>query len=279
MSDTSINPSHQDKSAVQPSGNHTPIVQVHNVNQRFRVGEADVQVLSGVNFGIDANSFTIIFGASGSGKSTLLNIIAGLQHPSEGIVQLRGDDVYKLHPDDLARFRANKIGFVQQSNYWINSLNVLENVSMPLFFLGYSRAKAAKLSMLALERVKMVEYAKKSPLLLSSGEQQRIAMARALVNDPLLIIADEPTGSLDTKNGDSIIDILLESQTEFKRTIILVTHNMEYISLADNLLQISDGQVKTIAKDKTADAAGTVMQEVRDRIDHLSKVKQHAASK
>lgn len=256
----------------------TDIIQVRGVQQSFKVGDELVSALKTVDFSIKANSFTLIFGPSGSGKSTLLNVLAGLQPPTYGTVTIEGRDIYSLKPNELAHLRANRVGFMHQTNHWIKSLNVIENVAVPLYFLGYQKSKAAKLAAIALDRVNMGAYAKKSPLMLSGGEQQRIGMARALANDPLFIIADEPTGNLDTDNGDTIMNLLLNCQTEFRRTVILVTHNLEYISLADHLLRIQDGQVEDIPSGDTQKVMDVLMGDVKGRIKHLMEVKKHATN-
>lgn len=255
----------------------TNVITVKGVQQSFTLGEDKIPALKEANFSIRANSFTLMFGPSGSGKSTLLNVLAGLQAPTTGTVMIQGQDVYNMSPDELAHFRANKVGFMHQTNHWIKSLNVIENIAVPLFFLGYTHPQALKLAQLALERVRMGQYGKKDPLLLSGGEQQRIAMARALANDPLFIIADEPTGNLDTNHGDTIMELLLECQTEFRRTIILVTHNLEYISLADHLLRIQDGQVEDIPSEDTQKISGLLLKDVKKRIEELTKVKHRAS--
>lgn len=255
---------------------NSKILQVQNVTVNFKVGEEIISPLKSANFSIQANSFNIVYGPSGSGKSTLLNAIGGLQKPSQGSVIVQGRDLYSLSNDELANFRANRIGFIHQTNYWVKSLSVLDNIAIPLYSIGFSRSKAHKLAMGALERVQMVEYANKFPAVLSGGEQQRLAMARALANDPLFIIADEPTGNLDTAAGDSIMRLLLNCQTEFRRTIILVTHNMEYISFADHLLSIQDGIVEDIPKSDTASITGKLINETKSRITDLAKVKAKA---
>lgn len=254
----------------------TKVIELAGVQKQFKVGEEIVVALRDVNFSIQANSFNIIYGVSGSGKSTLLDLLAGLQPPSSGSITVEGRDIYALSSDELAHFRANRVGFVHQTNYWIKSLNVIENLSIPLYFLGYSRKKAAKLAEIALERVNMGSYAKKYPVLLSGGEQQRIGMARALVNDPLFIIADEPTGNLDTQNGDAIMKLLLACQTEFRRTVILVTHNMEYISLADHLLRINDGLVEDIPKSNTQKEMNALLADIKRRIKEQAELKKNA---
>ena len=254
----------QDKSKV--------IINLENISQLFTVGDETVTVLKKVDFTLKEKTFNIIYGPSGSGKSTLLNILTGLQKPTTGTVQYNGSRLYELSPDKLAHFRANQIGIVYQQNFWVKSLNAIENVALPLLFSGQSRASAMKRARTALGLVDMQTYAKKNPSFLSGGEQQRVAMARALVNDPLFIIADEPTGSLDSTNGDMIMALLERCRSELGRTIILVTHNMEYIPLADHLLHIEDGAVKQSTQDTDIQTtADELLLDMKRRIDRLSK--------
>jgi len=256
---------------------HNDIIKAKSLQQKFNVGEDEIVALKEASFSLKANSFNIIYGASGSGKSTLLNILAGIQPPSSGSLEVQDRNIYDLSQDALAHFRANQVGFIHQRAYWIKSLNVIENISIPLFFLGYGRSKAEKLAMTSLERVGMADYAKKNPVLLSGGEQQRIAAARALANDPLFIIADEPTGNLDTVSGDKIMNLLLDAQAEFRRTIILVTHNMEYLSLADHLLKIQDGVLEDIQNEDIGEVVENLMKDVKGRLTDLGKLKTNAA--
>ena len=249
------------------------VIKATGIKQDFSLGRETVQVLKEISFEMHDRSFNIIYGPSGSGKSTLLNILTGLQAPSQGKVEVFGRDMYALSPDDLAHFRANEIGIVYQQNYWVKSLNVIENVSMPLYFSGLSRGAAAKKAMTALSLVGMEQFAKKHPSLLSGGEQQRIALARALVNDPKIIIADEPTGSLDSKNGDMVMALLRRFQDEMGRTIVLVTHNMEYLPYADHLLKIQDGEVTRTADDSgIRKIVSDLLKDIRARIDAIGKV-------
>ncbi|QQS26787.1 ABC transporter ATP-binding protein [bacterium] len=252
------------------------ILEVTKLKVVFGDGAEQVASLRNVSFAIQANSFTIIYGPSGSGKSTLLNVMGGLLSPTEGSVDVQGQDIYRLSRDELAHFRANRIGFVHQTNYWVKSLNVVDNLAIPLYALGYGMSKANRLAMNALDRVNMADFAKKNPAVLSGGEQQRIAMARALVNEPLIIIADEPTGNLDTVNGDNLMKLLLNCQTEFRRTIILVTHNMEYIPFAEHLLHIHDGLVEDIGADQMATVTNGLLEKTRQRIGELEKIKREA---
>lgn len=250
------------------------IIKATNITQSFSIGDNEmVSPIKEGNFELLESSFNIIFGASGSGKSTLLNILTGLQKPTTGTVHFDEHDVYSLTPDELAFFRATRIGIVYQTNYWVKSLNSIENVSLPLYFLGYSRKKAAERAQFALEEVGMGDYAKKYPVLLSGGEQQRIAVARALASSPLYIIADEPTGSLDSANGDKIMELLYKAQKENSRTIILVTHNMEYLPLADHLLHIEDGIIKELKHESIQKATDELFEGLRNRITRLSQAK------
>lgn len=249
------------------------LIQASGIQQDFTVGQESFTVLKKADFAIRSQTFNIVYGQSGSGKSTLLNILTGLQKPSKGQVLFEGQNVYELPPDELAHFRANQIGIVYQQNFWVKSLNVIENVSMPLYFLGYSKSAASKKAYAALERINMHSYGKKYPVLLSGGEQQRIAVARAIVNEPMFIIADEPTGSLDSTTGDMIMNLLHEAQMKTGRTIILVTHNMEYLSLADHLLHIKDGEVQEITDTGIDEAAEALIKNMKERITRLAKIK------
>jgi len=176
-------------------------------------------------------------------------------------------------PINTSLKRAHEIGIVYQQNYWVKSLNVIENVAMPLYLSGYTKIAAAKKAQEALELVGMGDYTKKHPSLLSGGEQQRIAMARALVNDPKIIIADEPTGSLDSKNGDMVMGLLVKFQKEMGRTVVLVTHNMEYLPYADHLLNIQDGMVtRTTDGEGIKKIASELLKGIRARIEQMGKV-------
>lgn len=257
------------------------IIKATNINQTFKVGDEDINVLKNINFQITHNSFNVIYGVSGSGKSTILNIITGLQRPSSGNILFKKEDIYKLKSDDLARFRASRIGIIYQQNYWVQSLTVQENVALPLYFLGYERKLALDLALISLERIDMQSYAKKLPNLLSGGEQQRVAVARALVNDPLFIIADEPTGSLDSTNGDKVMNLLRKAHQESLRTIILVTHNMEYLPLADNLLHVQDGTIESSRGQEIKNITDKLMSDMKTRLNKfaLSKTNSPAAKK
>lgn len=246
----------------------TPLITVSNVNKTFSSSAGETTILKDANFVIEDESFTVIYGRSGSGKSTLLNTLAGLEVPTRGKVEYEGSDVYAMNHDQRAYFRAHTLGMVHQSNHWVNSLTVLENVALPLHFLGYSRADAQRQALDSLRRLNMEGHAHKYPSVLSGGEQQRVAMARATVNNPTCIIADEPTGNLDSYNGDAMIDLLQYLNKDLRRTIILVTHNLEYLSVGDKLLLINDG---TITETHGSDLQGVIGELLGDMQTRIKK--------
>lgn len=218
---------------------------IDHVNKVFAArGKAEsAQALKDVTCTIQKGAMNIITGPSGSGKSTLLDTILGLQPPTSGKVLVSGEDIYSLSSDDRAFYRARMLGMVYQANYWVRSLNVLENVALPLYLSGYTRAQSKLLAEMSLESVGMTEFASYMPTYLSGGQQQRVSMARALVANPEVVVADEPTGNLDTRNGSLIMDLLVDCVKAQNKTVVLVTHNLEYLPLADKILYIKDGQL------------------------------------
>lgn len=219
------------------------MISCQNVNMTFHLGGEDVQVLNDINISIPRNSFTIISGPSGSGKSTLLNIITGLQPPTSGQVIAYGKDIYSMSSNMRAGFRALYSGMVYQTNYWVSSLTVVENVAMPLIINGGSPKIAMEAAMASINKVGLTDFAHYNPLVLSLGQQQRISMARATITDPLLLFADEPTGNLDTVNGKKIMDYLKEINERNKSTVILITHNPDYLTYSDCRIFIQDGHI------------------------------------
>ncbi len=245
----------------------TPLISVRNVTRSF-MRSGTVTAVKDASFDIPDGSFTIIYGPSGSGKSTLLNCLVGLDTPTRGTVEYEGRNLYSMPANERAYFRAHTMGMVHQANNWVKSLNVLENVALPLTFLGVSRADAMKGAMDSLTRINMQRYAREYPFNLSGGEQQRIAMARATVNNPSYIIADEPTGNLDIQAGDEIIELLRYFNKTLHRTIILVTHNLAYLPVGDQLLTIEDGIVKRVAGDDMRAVTQHLFAETTRRMDH-----------
>lgn len=242
------------------------ILSAKNVTKTFQEGKSILTAVNNACFDIYDGSFVIIYGPSGSGKSTLLNCLVGLDSPDSGSVTYAGKDLFEMDTNERAYFRAHTMGMVHQANYWVKSLNVLDNVALPLTFLGFDRDDSHKLAMQSLERVKMQNYSKLKPTSLSGGEQQRIAMARATVNNPTYIVADEPTGNLDSKNGDDVIELLRYFNKELLRTVILVTHNLEYLPVGDKLMSIDDGVINEIANNDINSVTNKLIQATNKRI-------------
>jgi len=249
-----------------------PLIQIRNITKEFKVGNGSVTAIHNVNFDVAAGSFTIIYGPSGSGKSTLLNTLMGLNPPTSGTVLYDGQDLYTMQPNQRAFFRAHTMGIVQQSNNWVRSLNVIENVALPLRFIGMPAEAALQEAYNSLKRIGIESYAHTYPQVLSGGEQQRAAMARALVNNPSYIVADEPTGNLDSKNSDALITLLRYLNKDFKRTIILVTHNLEYLSIGDQLILMEDGEISEMKNAAMHTVTDRLLEDMRKRITRWSEV-------
>lgn len=220
------------------------IAEFRNVGKVFKTPASEVTVLTDISFTIPEGSFTILHGPSGSGKSTVLNTLVGLEPPTSGTVVVNNEDVYKLTADDRAHFRARTIGMVHQDNYWVNSLSVAENVALPLILAGWAKPKALFLAQQSISRVGLEEYLHYNPTVLSGGQQQRISFARATVIRPKLLVADEPTGNLDSLSGQRIIKLLQDFNTSYGATVVLVTHNTDLLGISNNLIFLKDGLVQ-----------------------------------
>ena len=221
-----------------------PAVQTVNVTKVYHVGHMNYPALKGINVKIDRGEFVSIMGPSGSGKSTLLNVIGALDPPTSGRVIIDGTDLRKLSEDKLAMLRNRKLGFVYQSFNLIQRLTAVENVEMPLVARGIPDKERKKRSVRTLNTVGLSQLANKRPLELSGGEQQRVAIARALVTEPALIIADEPTGNLDSKTTREVVNQFVQVNREFGTTILVVTHNVEIANRTHRVISIRDGLVE-----------------------------------
>lgn len=210
----------------------------------YRIGDVEVQALRGLSLSIDPGEFVAIMGSSGSGKSTLMNILGCLDKPSEGHYWLNGIDTGSLRPDQLAEIRNQQIGFVFQSFNLIPRTSALENAQLPLFYRGLPLKEQRALASAALQRVGLRGREEHSPTQLSGGQQQRVAIARALVASPSLLLADEPTGNLDTQSSREIMDILSELNQD-GMTVILVTHERDVAAFAAREIVIKDGQIQS----------------------------------
>ncbi len=220
------------------------MIQIQNLKKSFRTEEVETLALHKVNLNIEDGEFVAIMGPSGCGKSTLLNIIGMLDNPTEGSYQFAGHEVAGLRESQRTQLRKGNLGFVFQSFNLIDELTVFENVELPLIYLKMKKSERREKVMKVLERMKMAHREKHFPHQLSGGQQQRVAIARAVVTNPKLILADEPTGNLDSKNGTEVMNLLTELNQE-GTTIVMVTHSDHDSHYAHRIINLFDGQVVT----------------------------------
>ena len=217
------------------------ILKVENLSKVYGKGTTKVTALDNVSFKVDKGEFVAIVGASGSGKSTLLHLIGGVDRPTSGKVYIDGKDIYKFNDDELAIFRRRQVGLIYQFYNLIPILNVEENITLPLN-LDNREVNENKLN----ELIKLLGIENRRthlPNELSGGQQQRTSIGRAMITNPAIILADEPTGNLDSKSSDEIVELLKKSNRDYKQTIIMITHNMEIAKIADRIIKIEDGKI------------------------------------
>jgi putative ABC transport system ATP-binding protein len=219
------------------------MLEIKKIKKIYQMGKVKVEALKGVSFYIDKGEFVAIMGPSGSGKSTLMHIIGCLDQPTEGNFVIGGKDVSKLNDDRLAEIRNKSIGFVFQQFNLLSRTSILHNVEIPLIYAGQKSRQRRKLAMQVLESVGLGDRVKHKPSEISGGEKQRAAIARALVNDPLIILADEPTGNLDTKTGEEIMKIF-DKLHQQGHTVIMVTHELEVARHARRIIHLRDGLIE-----------------------------------
>ena len=222
---------------------HETIIKVDGISKVFDLGKRKIEALAEVNLEIKSRDFLLIFGPSGCGKSTLLNAIIGADEPTTGKVTVRGENIYSMNEDERGIFRSKKMGIIYQMFYWIKSLNVVENVAMPLIIEGVNKKKAIEKAYDLLEKLKIKKLATQIPTQLSGGEQQRIGFARAMISNPWIIIADEPTGNLDSTSSDEMMSLFDSLNQDMKKTIILVTHNPAYWEVGTRRIEMKDGRI------------------------------------
>lgn len=217
------------------------LIETYDLTKIYSGGENEVRALDGVSLGVDRGEFVAVVGSSGSGKSTLLHLLGGLDIPTSGKVIIDGTDIYTLAPDDLTVFRRRSIGFVFQKYNLIPELNVYENITLPL---GLDGRDASPDEVEELLNILGIEDKKRSlPSKLSGGQQQRVAIARALITNPHIILADEPTGNLDSQAGVDVMRALISLNERYKQTIILITHNNELARMSPRIVRIEDGRI------------------------------------
>lgn len=220
-----------------------PVIKLENVWKIYQFDHLELPVLKNISLDIIPGSFVVILGPSGSGKSTLLNMLGCLDLPSKGMVLLDGKDIATMSENELAQARGKKIGFVFQQFNLLQNLNALENVALPMIFQGKPDAERKERARSLLSSLGLAERILHRPGELSGGEQQRIAIARALSNDPEIIVADEPTGNLDSATGKKIMEILMDLHKQQKKTIVVVTHDPTIADYSNQVVHIKDGEI------------------------------------
>lgn len=217
------------------------LLKVENLTKVYGKGDAEVVALDNVTFSVKKGEFVAIVGASGSGKSTLLHLIGGVDRPTSGKVYIDGNDIYKMNDDKLAIFRRRQVGLIYQFYNLIPILNVSENITLPMELDG--RKVSEKDLDELLDSLNLSDRKKHLPNQLSGGQQQRTSIGRAMITKPAIILADEPTGNLDSKASDEIVDLLKLSNKKYHQTIIMITHNLDIAACADRMIKIEDGHI------------------------------------
>lgn len=223
-----------------------PVIQVRNLHKVYIVGKNKVHALNGVSLDIFEGEFCAIVGTSGSGKSTLLNMLAGLEKPTKGQVVINGKHIDTMNENQLVKFRRDHVGFIFQSFNLLQTMTAQENVALPLVFRGEEKKERLQKAEKLLELVGLSEHKKHKPNEMSGGQQQRVGVARALVVDPEIIFADEPTGNLDSNTSRDIIQMMKTVVKEQKKTLVMVTHDREQAKAADRVFHIIDGKIVKI---------------------------------
>ncbi len=225
------------------------ILKAENIYKSFKtVKKVQLEILKGISLEIEPEKITVIVGASGAGKSTLLHLLGALDRPDSGEVFYKDKNIFNLSDERLAKFRNRNIGFIFQFHHLLPEFTALENVAIPQMINGTSLKDASEKSKELLETVGLGERTEHKPAELSGGEQQRVAVARALANNPQIIFADEPTGNLDSANSEEIHKLIVELKEKYDKTFVIVTHNQNLVELADKVFEIKDGNL--ISKNK-----------------------------
>lgn len=233
-----------------------PVIQVKNLYKIYRIGETKVPALDGVDFNMYKGEFCAIVGPSGSGKSTLLNMLAGLEKPSKGEIVIAGKHIEKLNEDQLVAFRRERVGFIFQSYNLLNTMNALENIALPLSFRGISKKERLERAKKYLKLVGLEKVGRHMPSQMSGGQQQRVGIARALVVNPRIIFADEPTGNLDSKTTMEVLKLMQKVVREQNQTLVMVTHDNNLATYADRIFHIIDGKIFKIEEDHVRSGYG-----------------------
>lgn len=226
--------------------NRKTVIEVKDLYKIYKVGTNKVRALNGVDFKVYEGEFCAIVGTSGSGKSTLLNMLAGLEKPTKGEIVIAGNHIEKMDENMLVQFRQNNVGFIFQSFNLLGTMNALENVALPLSFRGMPKDKRLKRAKKMLKLVGLKDHMNHRPNQMSGGQQQRVGMARALVVNPKIMFADEPTGNLDSKTSKDMMKLMRRVVNEQKKTLVMVTHDDSLAAVADKIIRIVDGKIVNI---------------------------------
>lgn len=236
------------------------VIQVRNLYKIYRVGSNRVRALNGVDFNVYEGEFCAIVGTSGSGKSTLLNMLAGLEKPTKGEIVIAGHHIEKMKENKLVRFRRQNVGFIFQSFNLLGTMNALENVALPLTFRGMPKELRLRKAIKMLKLVGLQEHAFHKPNQMSGGQQQRVGMARALVVNPKIMFADEPTGNLDSRTSKEMMALMRKIVNEQKKTLVMVTHDDSLAAIADKVIRIVDGRIVAM-EDRTKNVVEGIQHE------------------
>jgi putative ABC transport system ATP-binding protein len=240
----------------------TVVVEARGLTRAFGEDATRVEALRGIDLNVKRGEFVAVMGPSGSGKSTLLHLLGGLDGPTHGSVEMDGRDLSRLDDDSITKLRRRLVGFVFQSFNLVDVLTAEENVALPLVLDGVPEAEANSRARSALERVGLSQRMAHYPGELAGGEQQRVALARALSTEPVLLLADEPTGNLDTRNGGQIIALLRKLVDEQSQTVVMVTHDPGYAAMADRVITLRDGKIEDEQVLPRGRSTGDVLEEL-----------------
>ena len=226
------------------TGKVQPIISLRDVVKSFPVGDSEITILHGISLDIHKGEFVSIVGPSGNGKSTLLNMITGIDHPNSGTIEVAGKDVFAMSENELAKWRGQEVGIIFQFFQMLPSLSLLQNVALPMEFAKkYGRSERRERAMDLLDMVGLADQANKLPSMVSGGQQQRAAIARALATDPPILVADEPTGNLDAKTAAQVFDIFMDLVEKQKKTMVMVTHDAELADRIPRKIEIVNGRI------------------------------------
>jgi putative ABC transport system ATP-binding protein len=220
-----------------------PIVETLGVSKVYKLADKMVSPVTDVSLQVGYGDFAVIFGPSGSGKSTLMSMLMGLEKPDVGEVFLKGESIFGYGEEQRTMIRRKKISYLPQSQYWVEAMSLIDNVALPLYLLGYQRSKARKKARALLEEVGLKNELKRDPNELSSGQQQKAALARALIKEPWIIFADEPTAHLDTKSVEDVTETLISTAKKYGITIVMVTHDLNFLKLSKKWFFMQDGRI------------------------------------